>query len=330
MKNKTNLLLVVVILFSTTFANKLNAQIHGGIIPIILLKLETGYWNADDNDGDGVKNDVDPCPEVWGNMNGCPYSDKDGDGLSDIEDGCPDISGLAEHNGCPDSDGDGVADNKDDCPKVKGLADHNGCPDSDGDGVADKDDSCPNIKGLKDLEGCPDSDGDGLADKDDSCPNKKGTKENKGCPDSDNDGVADNVDACPNVAGVVKNKGCPEVKAEEKAVFQKALSGVKFQSGKDKLTSSSFSILNNVVEIMNNNPAYNLKIDGYTDSSGDDQKNLVLSQKRAKAVQNYLIEKGIDSKRLSSDGFGEANPIADNKTSAGRAKNRRVELKVNF
>ena len=293
--------LIIAAVFTTKTAS---AQLPGSLVPIVLLKTATGYWGAnDDTDGDGVKNDVDPCPNRWGKMNGCPWSDKDGDGLSDIEDGCPEIAGKTELNGCPDKDADGVAD---------------------------KDDACPDVKGLVALGGCPDGDGDGIADKDDTCPTEKGSKELNGCPDGDGDGVADKDDACPKVAGLVANKGCPAVKEAVLKTFEKALNGIKFSSGRDRITSSSYKVLGEVVKIMEENPNYNLKINGHTDSSGDDAKNLVLSQKRAAAVQKYLVKKGVAETRLSSEGFGETIPVADNKTSKGRATNRRVELKVEF
>lgn len=330
MKRIKSLLIVLILLGSTSF-NQVKAQLPGSLIPILIGGSEAGFFGNDgDSDGDGFKDTEDPCPNRWGKMGGCPWKDSDGDGLSDLEDGCPEVAGKTEHNGCPDKDGDGVADKDDACPDATGPKELGGCPDKDGDGVADKDDTCPDAKGLKELGGCPDSDGDGLADKDDNCPNEKGTKEMGGCPDSDNDGVSDDKDACPKVAGIAKNNGCPEVKAAELKVFEKALNGVKFRSGSDKLTTSSYPILNQVVKILNENPIYNLKIDGHTDSSGDDNKNLELSKKRAKAVKDYLVKKDIAEGRLISDGFGETVPIADNKTSKGRALNRRVEMKVVF
>ncbi|PCI95219.1 MAG: hypothetical protein COB15_12340, partial [Flavobacteriales bacterium] len=203
-------------------------------------------------------------------------------------------------------------------------------PDSDNDGVIDKEDECPSKAGLTNLKGCPDADADGIVDKEDRCPDEKGLKELKGCPDSDGDGLANKDDACPTVAGLPENNGCPKVKEAELKVFEKALNGVKFKSGSDRLTSSSFAILNDVVKILEDNSIYNLKINGHTDSSGDDAKNLKLSKQRAKAVEAYLVKKGIDDKRLASDGFGETISVADNKTSNGRALNRRVELKVEF
>ena len=81
---------------------------------------------------------------------------------------------------------------------------------------------------------------------------------------------------------------------------------------------------------MKENPAYNIEINGHTDNQGDAAKNLVLSQKRSDAVKAYLVSKGIATERLSAKGFGQTMPVADNATAAGKAKNRRVEFKVNF
>ena len=81
---------------------------------------------------------------------------------------------------------------------------------------------------------------------------------------------------------------------------------------------------------MKENKSYNLSINGHTDNKGDKGKNMILSQKRAEAVKKYLENKGIDPQRLTAQGFGETMPVADNSTAAGRAKNRRVEFKINF
>ncbi|MEI8204463.1 MAG: OmpA family protein [Bacteroidota bacterium] len=208
--------------------------------------------------------------------------------------------------------------------------------DSDGDGVPDSKDKCPGTpKGVKvDIHGCPlDSDGDGVPDYLDKCP---GTPvavkvDANGCPvDTDGDGIADYLDKCPTVKGTVANKGCPEVKVEEKKVFEEALQGIQFETGKDVILPGSFSILDNVVTILKNNPQYNLLINGHTDNVGSPESNMVLSGKRAEAVKTYFINKGIGAKRLTAKGFGETKPIADNNTEAGRAKNRRVEFVVEF
>lgn len=202
--------------------------------------------------------------------------------------------------------------------------------DRDHDGIADKDDRCPDVAGLAALEGCPDSDGDGIADAMDACPDKAGSAEMHGCPDSDGDGIADNLDRCPTVKGVAAMNGCPELAEKTKKLFEKALTGIQFESGSDKIKVVSNSILNQVVEVMKENPTYDLEIHGHTDSQGDDAKNQKLSEDHAAAVRTYLVSKGIDAARLQSFGHGETMPVDDNATSAGRAKNRRVEFKVTF
>ncbi|MEQ8548073.1 MAG: PorP/SprF family type IX secretion system membrane protein [Cyclobacteriaceae bacterium] len=256
--------------------------------------------------------------------------DADDDGVKDKDDECPNTFGPASNNGCPlpDQDGDGVLDMNDQCPTIAGLASLQGCPDSDGDGIKDADDNCPNEKGSKANQGCPDSDGDGVLDKNDSCPQTPGNKELGGCPDDDGDGIVNSKDNCPNEAGTIENKGCPEISQETQEILKEALSGVQFESGKDVLTKKSNDILNKVANLLLENNNYDLKISGYTDSSGDEEKNLQLSKQRANAVKGFLVEKGINADRISADGYGQAKPLADNATKEGRAKNRRVEFEL--
>ncbi len=287
-----------------------------------------------DSDGDGVSDKKDKCPDtpagVAVNENGCA-EDRDGDGIADHLDKCPDEAGVEALDGCPDSDGDGITDAEDECPEVFGLLSAQGCPDTDGDGITDEDDACPEVAGIDKFDGCPDTDGDGIQDSEDDCPNIAGIKELKGCADTDGDGIADNVDKCPTIPGVDSNMGCPEIAEATKEVFKKALKGIQFESGRDVIKKSSYGILNNVADIMKENPSYKLIIEGHTDSQGDDAKNFTLSEKRALAVKNYLISKGIDGGRLTSRGFGETKPKkATNDTSSGRAENRRVEFTVEF
>jgi len=286
-----------------------------------------------DCDKDGVVNRKDKCPDtpygVTVDANGCPL-DSDGDGIPDYEDQCPNEAGLAEFNGCPDSDGDGIPDKDDKCPKEAGLAQFNGCPDTDGDGIPDPEDTCPEVAGLAQFNGCPDTDGDGIQDSEDACPEVAGLAKYNGCPDTDGDGIPDNEDACPEVAGQKANNGCPAVKKEVLRVFEKALTGIQFETGKDVIKKQSFPILDQVVKAMKENPEYNLEINGHTDNVGDPAKNQVLSEKRAASVRKYLTDKGVESSRMVSHGYGDTQPIADNKTAAGRTKNRRVEFKVNF
>ncbi|RKQ49344.1 outer membrane protein OmpA-like peptidoglycan-associated protein [Roseivirga pacifica] len=279
-----------------------------------------------DSDGDGIYDKEDACPNEAGpaENKGCPWPDSDNDGVLDKDDECPNDAGTL--NGCPDSDGDGIKDSEDSCPNVAGVAQFGGCPDQDGDGVQDSEDACPTVAGT--LNGCPDSDGDGVRDQDDECPNAAGGL--NGCPDADGDGIKDSEDACPNEAGIAANRGCPEVKEEIREVLTTAVKEIQFNSSSDVLRSSSFASLDNLVKIMNDNPSYKLLLSGYTDNTGPAAFNLELSKKRAAAVEKYLEDKGIAADRIRSQGFGEEDPIADNGTAAGRAKNRRVHIDIEF
>ena len=254
--------------------------------------------------------------------------DTDGDGIYDKDDACPDVPGLKEFQGCPDTDGDGIPDKDDACPEVAGLKEFQGCPDTDGDGVPDKDDACPEVAGLKELQGCPDSDGDGIADKDDKCPNEKGPRENNGCPwvDTDGDGVLDKDDKCPTVKGTVANNGCPEVTEVVMKKLNEFSKTILFDSGRASIKKESFETLNSIAEIMKEFPNSNFRIEGHTDSDGSDALNLKLSKERAASVREYLVTRGLETSRLTSEGYGESKPIASNKTKAGKAKNRRVEV----
>ncbi|WP_271406371.1 OmpA family protein [Tenacibaculum soleae] len=260
-------------------------------------------------------------------------TDTDGDGVFDKHDACPEVAGLEEFNGCPDTDGDGIKDADDACPEVAGLAALNGCPDTDEDGIADKDDACPTEKGTKANNGCPDTDGDGVVDGKDKCPAVAGPAANAGCPwpDTDGDSVLDKDDKCPTVAGVVSNNGCPEVlitKEAEKKLNDFARA-IYFNSGRTSFRPGVSGKLDLIAAIMKEYSKANFSIQGHTDSQGRASTNKRLSEKRAKAVLDYLVSKaGVAAARLSSAGFGEDYPIADNKTRAGRAKNRRVEIKL--
>ncbi len=298
-------------------------------------KKEKGSWEArgcPDRDGDGVLDVDDKCPDVPGprETQGCP--DRDGDGVLDMEDDCPDEKGLVELRGCPDADGDGVPDKDDECPELAGPKELRGCPDRDGDGVPDKDDDCVDVPGDKAHRGCPDSDGDGLYDNEDDCPREPGPIENKGCPykDTDGDGVLDKDDDCPNTPGPADNRGCPKLAKKELEVVKYAFENLEFETGKDIIRKTSFISLNGLAKLLVDKSSYGLKIEGHTDDVGDDASNMILSQKRADAVKRYLIGRGVDGSKLETAGFGETRPIADNKTPAGRQKNRRVEMTITF
>ncbi|GAA4272287.1 DUF5723 family protein [Aquimarina gracilis] len=233
-----------------------------------------------------------------------------------------------------DKDGDGVLDKVDECPETAGPEENYGCPwpDTDGDTVLDKDDQCPEEAGEVENNGCPwpDTDGDGLLDKDDSCPQVAGPQENYGCPwpDTDGDGVLDKDDNCPDVPGTVANNGCPEVTEEVQKTLNEYAKTILFDSGKSTIKEESNKVLADIVSILNEYPTAKFKVEGHTDSAGSARLNQRLSDSRANAVKTYLVENGIDQFRLSATGYGEDRPIATNKTRAGRAQNRRVEINL--
>jgi OmpA-OmpF porin, OOP family len=231
-----------------------------------------------------------------------------------------------------DRDNDGVTDDKDKCPDVKGLASFDGCPDTDGDGIVDGSDGCPAVAGTAKYKGCPvpDTDGDGINDEQDKCITTPGVARYNGCPipDTDGDGINDEEDKCIDKAGPASNSGCPEI---AKTVIDKinyAAKNVFFATGSAKLLPKSFKPLNEVAKIMGDDASLMLNIDGHTDNTGKADKNQALSQSRADAVMAYLKSKGVDDGRMTATGYGQDQPVADNKAAAGRSKNRRVELKA--
>lgn len=295
---------------------------------------KTDMAGCPDQDNDGVTDAEDACPTEAGakETKGCP--DKDGDGIKDAEDDCPGEAGMAEFKGCPDKDGDGIVDKNDACPDKKGLAEFEGCPDTDGDGIADDKDLCPEVNGPKDNKGCPykDTDNDGVLDKDDKCIDQPGPADNKGCPqgDADGDGVLDNKDQCPNTAGPADNNGCPKIEKAEQEKLSTIFANIEFETGKDVIKEVSYDELDELTILMNKKPEWKLVVEGHTDNVGNPKANLTLSQHRAESIVKYLVNKGIDAKRLTAKGFGDKKPIASNKTPEGRMHNRRVEMKVMF
>ena len=101
---------------------------------------------------------------------------------------------------------------------------------------------------------------------------------------------------------------------------------ILFDTGKSTIKNESLSIIGQVYELMKLDPALNISIEGHTDNVGDAVANKKLSNDRARSVMNALVAKGIDQKRMSSTGWGQEKPVADNRTEEGRAKNRRVEI----
>ena len=119
----------------------------------------------------------------------------------------------------------------------------------------------------------------------------------------------------------------PVVVSEEvKKVLDYALKGVQFETGSALLTTTSYSILDDVAATMTANPDLKISIEGHTDKIGNDAINLKLSETRANTCMSYLISKGINSERLKMAGYGAARPVADNDSEEGRSQNRRVEF----
>ncbi|MES2812851.1 MAG: OmpA family protein [Bacteroidota bacterium] len=296
------------------------------------LSLSSTYKKAftDRTEADGSLD----VPSVFQHMAGLTFQfggkDTDGDGIYDKDDACIDVAGLKEFQGCPDTDADGIADKDDACPEVAGSKEMNGCPDTDKDGIADKDDACPEVAGLAALQGCPDGDGDGIADNKDKCPTVAGPRENGGCPwpDTDGDSVLDKDDKCPDVRGTVANNGCPEVSEDVMKKLNDYAKTILFDTNKATFQQRTYPVLEAMTAILKEYPGSNFSIEGHTDADGKDTTNQTLSENRAAAVKDYLISQGIESARLSSKGFGESVPVASNKTKAGKALNRRVEVKL--
>jgi OOP family OmpA-OmpF porin len=179
-----------------------------------------------------------------------------------------------------------------------------------------------------------DTDGDGIVDSVDQCPQVAGMLRYHGCPvpDTDKDGINDDNDKCPDIAGNTATNGCPdlkqEIKQELKTKISIAAQHIFFETNSYKLLSKSYPVLDEVVQILKDNPDLTLAIEGHTDNTGTPHKNQVLSENRARAVLNYLVKSGISIGRLQATGYGQQQPLADNGTIEGRAANRRVEFKL--
>ena len=322
----------------------------------IQLGLGLMVGNRYDSDHDGVKDNADRCPDTPRgepvDANGCSASqrDTDGDGVKDNADKCPNTppGEKVDANGCSasqlDADGDGVPDAVDKCPNTpKGEpVDRNGCSDSqkddDKDGVVNSRDKCPNTPAGEavDADGCAesqrDADCDGVPDARDRCPNtpKGEPVDASGCSasqrDDDGDGVPNSRDKCPNTPNgqVVDENGCPVLfEGTKKSVI---LKGVNFEVGKAVLTDASKLILKDVATSLTARSDVRVEVQGHTDISGSRALNMRLSQARAAAVEKFLEENGVSPAQLTSKGYGPDKPVATNKTAAGRAQNRRVEL----
>jgi outer membrane protein OmpA-like peptidoglycan-associated protein len=297
-----------------------------------------------DLDRDGVADRRDACvgspAGAIVDPSGCPI-DSDRDKVYNGLDACPNtVDGVqVDARGCPtDADADGVFDGIDQCAGTPTGArvDTRGCPtDSDGDAVPDGMDQCPNTPAgaTVDAAGCPaDSDKDGVADGLDKCPGTPGGTEvdSAGCQrakDTDGDKVDDSKDKCPGTAAgtAVDAAGCPILFTNERTPV--VLRGVTFETGKSALKPDSYTILDIVAASLVANPDIRIEIAGHTDNTGPAAVNTRLSQARADAVRTYLASKGVGPERMVAQGYGPTVPVATNTTVAGRAQNRRVELR---
>jgi OOP family OmpA-OmpF porin len=287
-----------------------------------------------DRDGDGIKDDVDQCPD----------DPEDFDGFKD-EDGCPD----------PDNDNDGIPDVDDRCPNVPedrdGDHDEDGCPeggdgDRDGDGILDSVDKCPDEPedrdGFQDADGCPDPDNDkdGIPDKMDKCPNdpedKDGFEDQDGCPDPDNDhdGIPDVRDKCPNEPetfnGFEDEDGCPDkgsVIIQDNNII--ILDKIQFAYNSAEILPASNKVLDAVATTLNHHGEFTLvEVAGHADERGNDQYNLRLTQDRVNSVMRALIARSVDKSRLRSKGYGEFCPLDQAHNEKAWEQNRRVEFKI--
>jgi OOP family OmpA-OmpF porin len=157
--------------------------------------------------------------------------------------------------------------------------------------------------------------------------------------DSDGDGVSDFFDKCPGTAqgSKVDGGGCDlpkdttpkvtvqQITEDDRRLVREAIQNLEFATGKASIKPSSYPSLDRVAEILKAK-GFSLKLAGHTDNVGTDSKNMILSKDRAESVKQYMVSKGANPSRIEATGYGETQPIASNKTAAGRQKNRRVEF----
>jgi len=288
-----------------------------------------------DRDGDGIKDDVDQCPDDpedlddFEDIDGCPDPDNDRDGIPDVDDECPlvpeDRDGIEDEDGCPegdegDRDGDGILDSVDQCPDdpedIDQFEDEDGCPDpdNDGDGILDVDDLCPNdpedIDQFEDQDGCPD-------------------------PDNDQDRILDTDDQCPNEPEVYNRiqdgDGCPDEDLfHAGAGTTVVLREIQFEYDSARIRPVSFPILDAVAASLQANPQITLvEVQGHADERGSDEYNIRLTRDRAAAVVGYLAHRGaVQASRLRAVGYGELCPVDQGHGEAAWARNRRVEFTI--
>ncbi|MBN2799164.1 MAG: OmpA family protein [Deltaproteobacteria bacterium] len=308
------------------------------------VRLWLGATLAPSFNPDDLDRDKDGIPNKWDQCKNIP---EDFDGFQD-EDGCPEL----------DNDRDTIPDTSDQCPDqpedFDGYQDEDGCPDPDNDkdGIPDVSDQCidipENYNDYQDQDGCPDerpiydTDGDGYRDDVDRCPfdaeDFDQWEDEDGCPEKDNDldGIVDVLDACPNQRetfnGYEDEDGCPDeapsrVRIEKERIVIE--DKIFFEVNKTVIQVVSYDLLNEIAAIIVEHPEIRrIRVEGHTDSDGNDAYNLSLSEGRAGAVVSFLISAGVEADRLEPAGFGETRPIDTNDTEEGKSRNRRVEFMI--
>jgi OmpA-OmpF porin, OOP family len=249
-----------------------------------------------------------------------PVADRDGDGIRDDEDDCPTVYGVragSHHNGCPqDTDGDGIPDVEDACPYVKGVRTNdpktNGCPaDDDGDGTPNVVDACPQVPGIHTND--PKTNG---------CPP---------IPDRDNDGVPDAEDACPDHPGArhpdPKRNGCPDVLFGDSIIT--VFDPILFKTGSAEILPESNPTLDKVATGLNAHLDLTLiEVAGHADERGAEQMNLALTQARVESVMHALAARDVAPSRLRAKGYGFYCPRDEGHDEKAWSKNRRVEFLI--
>lgn len=193
--------------------------------------------------------------------------------------------------------------------------------------------------GCSEGVGCPkrDSDGDGREDRADRCPNVRGEPYD-GCPvpDSDGDGRLDHEDRCRSAAevwnGFADRDGCPDEIPADLAVFTGTIRGVEFHPpDKETLRPGSYPVLDRLVAVLLKYPDVRVEVSAHH-AVGDGDRYLRWgvdpSLRQAFRIRRYLVERGIDEARIQARGAGSEEPIANNRTAAGREKNRRIEVVI--
>ena len=288
---------------------------------------------------DGISKAGNPAKKDWiGTANlvlgyrFVPYRDKDGDGIPNELDACPTDPGSRKTKGCPDRDKDGIVDQTDRCPDEVGSEKTFGCPDRDGDGIADELDNCPNVIGVESEAGCPDTDldRDGVPDYRDNCPDRAGIVSQGGCPDIESAGAekarTDSLQQASDAVAGKKNPaedllqppmlptigflataaGDEAIAADFLQLLKEAESGISFDRSEAVIKPEAAEYLDRIVKMLVFHPSYRLRITGYCEESSSKLQNVVLSVSRAKVVYEYLVQKGIDFRRLNFLGSGSS------------------------